>query len=251
MATKQVMIGPQILHGADRFGEWVTEGIEGWDEAPAVRSEESARTDADGDFVMPAYYSARTPTLDGILFAKNRGQGLEAIKSLNQAARLNPERLTITDYGMARWAMARYAGLDYTWVKPSVLRWQVRLNCPDPYKYGAKHSIPVVAGSSGYLVNRGNAQAWPVITIEGSMPLGYKVILNGVTIDVVEPLVAGKPHVIDMKKRRITINGVWGYGLMDAPSYPSIRPGARQAISFVPFESGTGQAVVAFNDTYI
>lgn len=250
MATKQVMIGPQILHGADRFGEWVTEGIEGWDEAPAARSEESARVNSHGDFPAPAYYAARTPTIDGILFAKNRGQGLEAIKALNQAAQPGLDLLSITDYGKTQWARSRFAGLDYTWVKPSVLRWQLRLNCPDPYKYGSEVSKPTASGVPLGLSHRGNAPAWPVVKAEGSSPGGYEMSLNGRLVQVVVPLVSGKPHVINMRTGAITVDGVRTYGAYGFCELFSVEPGLAQ--NFYPLAiGGSATFTASFNDTYI
>lgn len=251
MAGKQVMLDGQILHGRDRYGWWQILTMEGWDATPEPKTDAADRVNADGDFDTEVHYSRRLVTLTGRLIATSPEQAEEARTRLTGLLHQGGIFSVTSGNGTTKWGSARRGRIVPGPIRGRYLTFQMELRFPDPYKYGAQQSEVAKPGEPAFLVNRGNAQAWSIITITGSMPLGYKVILNGVTIDVIEPLVTGKPHVIDMKKRRITINGVWGYGLMDAPSYPSIRPGARQAISFVPFESGTGQAVVAFNDTYI
>lgn len=223
---KQVLLGGQSLHGSDRFGQWITEAIEGWDEPPAVRDSDVERPLAHGSFDVPSFYADRTPTLDGILLANSRAQGLEAVRRLAGSASLATQKLEITDAGLTQWAGVKLAGLDYTWVTNSDVRWQLRLKAPDPRKFGKVHIEELTGGQSRSLYHYGNIEAAPLVEIRGPITGGYQINSNdGRVFRVNSGIASGARHTIDMNDGLLRVNGRVQAGLVGQADVWKIPPG--------------------------
>src|SRR5690606_15568007 len=137
-------------------------------------------------------------------------------------------------------------GLDYSWKQPSVLRWQLRLNCADSYKYGSAHSLSTIQNAPLSVFHRGNANSWPVITVTGSMPGGYEVMIDGRLLEVLAPLASGKPHVFNTKTRRLTVGGTRVYGMVGFSEPLMIAPGLPQNFYTLPKTSGSATFKVEY-----
>lgn len=249
MPTKQVNLGGFVLHGEDRAGQWITEGLDGWYEPPSSRGESVERPNSHGEYLMPEYYSARTIAVDGILFHKNRGIAVEAFERLAAAAKQTQQKFSVTDAGMTRWSNARYAGLDFTQVTTGTWRFQLRLKAVDPFKYGDSEPFSVASGGASYVHHRGTVDAWPVVTVTGNMPDGYTLNLRGQQVSVPSGVLPGETHRIDYRTRRLYIDGSVEFGLFGADNFVPVRPGQRQTFGFSG--SGSGTALVSVTDTYI
>lgn len=245
------MLDGQILHGKDRYGWWQVNKMEGWDATPEPKTDATARVNADGDFDSEVFYNARLVTLTGRLIATNPQQAEEARTRLTGLL-AGPGWFTVTSgAGKTVGGSARRGRIVPGATRGRYLTFQMELKFPDAYKYCARQSEVAKPGEPTFLVNRGNALAWPVVTVTGSMPMGYTLNIGGTEVGVLRPLVSGAPHEIDMKKRRLRIDGVWVYGAMEATTFPAVRPGPRQSFSLTPFTTGTGTATAAYSDTYI
>lgn len=251
MPTKQVMLGNQILHGSTREGEWVTEKITNWYEPPASRGNEEERPLGDGDYDAEMFYSKRLPTIDGILFHKGRGYAIQALERLAAAASLNAQALTVTDFGLTRFANVKSLGLDYTAVTTRAIRWQIRLKANDPYKYGEERVATGSASVPAPVFQRGTAPAWPVVTLSGTASSSsgqpYTLTLNGRSVTVTVGRFAADPaHTIDFRTGILRVGGVVVVGGIGAADFSPINPGLPQAIS-----STIGGVTVRWSDTYI
>ena len=249
MPTKQVSLGGRPLHGHDRFGEWIVENLEGWYDAPDARDTSSEAVNSHGDIPGRSYYGARTPTVSGILFHKSRGLAVNAFEDLAATATLEDQVFQVVDGNNVRWANARFAGIDYTQVGVGAWRYQLRLRCSDPFKYGERQSVSFPLGSNGQIMHRGSVPAWPVITVTGSAPGGYTLTRGGRDVVITAPLVSGSPHVLDMRTGVLRAGGSRVYGGIDTAQYWQVNPGLNQTVS----ASGSGTATVRVDvyDTYI
>lgn len=250
MPTKQVNLGGFVLHGEDRAGQWITEGIDGWYEPPSSRGESVERPNSHGEYLMPEYYAARTVAVDGILFHKNRGLAVEAFERLAAAAKQTQQKFSVTDAGMTRWSNVRYAGLDFTQLTAGTWRFQLRLKAVDPFKYGSSEAFSVASGSSSFVHHRGTVDAWPVVTVTGSMPDGYTLSYRSQSVSVPMGLPSGVTHRIDFKNRRLYVNGDVFFGAFGSTGFRPVPPGPRTTFG-LSCPSGSGTAVVSVTDTYI
>lgn len=250
MPIKQVTLGSFVLHGEDRAGQWITEGLEGWYEPPVSKGDTYEYANSHGELFMPEHYGTRTPTIDGILFHKNRGLAVEAFERLAAAVKLTQQKLVITDAGLTRWANARYAGLDYTQVTPVAWRFQVRLKCVDPFKYGATAPVELASGAPGYVHHMGTVEAWPVVTVTGNAPGGYTLTLRGKSVSVPSGVLPGETHRVDFKTRHLYIDGEILFGLFGSSDFVPVLPGPRQAMSLTT-PTGSATATVSVTDTFI
>lgn len=251
MPTKQVLIGDLALHGDDRAGQWVVEELDGWYEPPAPKGATAERVNGHGEIDVQDYYSARTPTVSGILFHKGRGQAVTAMERLSAHMTLEAKKLVVTDAGLSRWANAKLAGLDWTEVTRGTIRFQARFKCVDPFKYGASNSFSVALGSAVTVFHRGTVPAWPVVTVTGSAPGGYAVSLGGRLVRVVAPLVSGSPHTLDMRTGILRAGGVRVHSAITVAEYWSVPPGVGSVANTAPVTTGTATVRFDFYDTYI
>lgn len=246
---KQVLLGGQVLHGSDRQGLWVTEEIEGWIDPPSVRDSDVERPGSHGDYDLPSNYASRTPTLTGVLIAEKRSDALVGVSFLTSAASLGVTRLQVTDEGVHAWAWAKFAGLDYTWITKSAVRWQLRLKCPDPRKFGAARSVAATAGAATPIQNRGNYPASPVIVVPGPVSAGGYTITGpgGEVFTVTTSPAAGVTHLINMHDGLLRVNGsiAAGAGLVSRAATFTIPPGGKVNVTL----SKGGR--VELYDTYI
>jgi len=201
------MLGTQTLHGVDRFGEWFTTGVEGWAEPPAPKGNEVEREQADGDYFLPSFYSARTPTIDGTLLGASHALALDAMVALNSAAALGGVTLSVMEGGVTRWALARYAGLDYTWVTHEKVRFQLRLKCPKPQKYGERRTFDMTPSTPVQVIHRGNYKASPVVQINGPLTGGVTITHPSGQFVVLGDLGVGGWVRVDMATGRLKLNG--------------------------------------------
>lgn len=245
-SRKSIMLGTQTLHGVDRFGEWFTTGVEGWAEPPAPKGNEVERERADGDYWLPSFYSARTPTIDGTLLAGSHSAAIEGMSALNAAASLGGAVLSVMEDGRYSWARARYAGLDYTWTTFTAVRYQLRLKCPDPRKFGEQRRFDVTPGSPAQAFHRGNYAARPIIQINGPFTGGVTITHPAGQFVFLGDLAAGGWVRVDMATGRLKLNGNDRSDLIVRADLFTILPGV---VAQVSVNRGVGYVEVL--DTFI
>ncbi|MEU5838565.1 hypothetical protein ABZ820_33535 [Streptomyces diacarni] len=251
MPTKQVLLGDQILHGQDRAGHWVVEKLTGWYEAPESKGGGEARPLSDGDFEGQVNYGPRMVTVDGILFHRSRGELVSAMERFNSLAKLTSQKLVVTDAGLSRYANVKSLGTSWTAHTLDASRFQVRLKSDDSFKYGESYAPSGAVGSAFDVFHRGTVEAWPVITVSGSLPGGYELTLGGRLVSVTRAVTSGSPHTLDMRTGILRVGGsVVRSGYSYAELF-SVKPGLPQSFYSVANTSGSGTATVRYSDTYI
>jgi hypothetical protein len=133
--------GDWLGNVADDFGvDWTVTTETGWSARPAPRTNDTDRDDADGDYVGPSTYSARTITLQGTAVADSpREMNAAKDRFLAAGAILNQDLLFI-EYGrdLIRQALVRPAD---TWTAadhgPLAFDFQLVVKAADPRKYNA------------------------------------------------------------------------------------------------------------------
>lgn len=249
MPTKQVMLGERLLHGSDRFGEWVVENIEGWHSPPTPKGETIDTAFGHGERPVVDYYAPRTPTISGILFHSKREYAVSAFESLSASASITEKLLSVTDAGMTRSAQARLSGLDYSQVSPGAWRFQLRLKCVDPFKYGEARSFDVALAATGTVFHRGTVEAWPNMIVTGDMP-SYTIRFRGVDVAVPGGILPGQTHRIEYRTRRLYENNSFVMGGFGATNFRPVDAGIRSDLQLIA-PSGSGQVKMTVNDTYL
>lgn len=163
-------------------------------------------------------------------------------------------------------------------VTQRLTRWTLPLVAPDPCLYGPAQSVrvstpaadygldwPLFANGdvltwgsgadltvSGWIVNAGNAAAWPVVTVYGDFPSGVSVgDGSGRTVTFAGIVTPQAPLVLDFAAHTATVGGedrshmLTGRGFFQAPPGGVLRPVLRAA------GVGSGYADVQVRSTYM
>lgn len=248
--SKSVTLAGQILHGSDRFGTWRIHSMEGWKEAPSEKSNTEARALADGDYDAEVFYASRLVTVNGRLSAASPEMAFSASERLSSLLRA-PGMFAVDQFGMMRWGTARRGRIAPGKIKGRHLPFQMELRFNDPYKYGKKVGFSGAVGTAFDVYQRGTTAAWPFITVTGSMPGGYEVMIGGQLIEVTQGIAAGQTHTIDTRTGILRVNGSVAINGLGIAELFQINPGLPQSIYSLPKSTGTGTLKVDITDTYI
>lgn len=184
--------------------------------------------------------------------AQNHDKLHEAANYLAATLAVGTGVLLVRGHGIDQWAWVKLAGSIRS--KPATgnyLEWQINLKAIDPYKYGELRSFSAPTGVSFDVYHRGTVSAWPILTITGDMPDGYKVSLGGKSIEVSRPISAGQTHTIDTRTGLLRVNGsVVSGGVGDNDMF-KIAPGEPQSINSLSLGSGSGTVQVNVRDTFV
>jgi len=250
LASKQVTLEGQVLHGHDRYGWWQVNKIEGWDETPPEKSTQSDVVNGHGAIAVPVYYGSRTVTVSGRLVAKGHELALQAKRALSALLLDSGQFSTVSDDGVELHAQAWRGRITPGPVLGRWMTFDLELKFPDPFRYGNSRPFSSAVGAPVEVFQRGTAPAWPVVTVTGSMPEGYELTLGGQLVEVTKGLASGSTHTIDMRTGILRENGSRIYGSIGIAEYFAVKPGPSQSFYSVA-ATGSGNATIRFNDTYI
>ena len=250
----QVTVDGRQLNTADRHGEWKVLNLEGWFDSPDRKQKSEARPLADGDYESPEFFDIRNITIDGRLKAKSHEMVHEAEGWLKGMFLGSSATMLVRDHGPDQWATVQLAGGIRCQVEPGTdnyLRWQIRLKAIDPYLYGEKRSFSGAVGTAFDVYQRGYRRAWPFITVTGSMPGGYEVMIGGKLIEVTRALTSGNPHTIDTRTGILRVNGAVAVNGLGIAELFRVDPGLPRSVYAVAKTTGTGTVRLDVTDTYI
>ncbi len=250
-AVALVMRGGASVFGDERGFVVGPDGFKGWDDGVSFRSNRADRPTGHGQFHDRGFMDARVVTISGHAFAGS-AQELDSMRWKLTGFLSDGEkgRITVDHLGSTTWA-----DCDVTDVKFEVLaadatvaRFQISLVCVDPRRYGETRRF----GAGDMVFHRGNAHASPIITVSGSVPSGGYVVWadGGKHFRVLVPLVAGRPHVIDMATGYIMVNGSVVPAAGGDGRVWTI-PGGRRMQHTVSSASGSASISIAVKDTWI
>ncbi|MGP5391281.1 hypothetical protein [Glutamicibacter arilaitensis] len=228
--------------------------FDGWFDSPERKSRDEARDDDDGDFEAEDFYQSRMISIEGRLKTRNHEMLHEAAGRISSLLHRGPGLLHVGGHGVAQSATVKLAGAVRCKAAPGTddyLNWQLRLKAIDPYKYGEKRDYQGSVGSHFDVFHRGTVPAWPLITVSGSMPGGYEVMLAGNLIEVTRSLTAGETHTIDTRTGLLRVNGAVVSGGLGTNEMFRIQAGTTQSLYSVPRTTGSGTVKIDVTDTYI
>lgn len=229
------------------------DGFTGWDDQD-YRADIVARPNAHGNYGSPSYREAKTVNLSGHIVAAGAAPLNQLIDRFNGIlAEGGTEQITVQRPWGARWApsacIVSRKAMEVGGLNRGTFALVLRLD--DPQRFGESYAPSTTADAPLDVFHRGNADAWPVIMVTGSMPGGYELMIDGRLLEVLSPLVSGQPHVINTRTRRITVGGSRTYGAFGISEPLHIVPGLVQNFYALPKTSGSATFKVAYYDTYI
>ncbi|NKG22202.1 hypothetical protein [Paeniglutamicibacter terrestris] len=163
-------------------------------------------------------------------------------------------KLLVAGHGATQWAMVDPrpgSEVDTEFLTENMLRFQIPLEAIDPFKYGEARSFSAAVGEGFDVYQRGTVPAIATVTVTGSLPGGYELLLGGRLVTVERAVTSGSPHVVDMRTGILRVGGAVDRGGIVYSELFKIAPGMPQNFYSVARTPGTGTVKVAFNDTYI
>lgn len=152
--------------------------------------------------------------------------------------------------------------------------WEMPLYSPDPYLYGPARRLilaPVGTGvgfvfppfaPSGVisygtqaqpdvvLTNDGTQPAWPSFTIQADDPSGFRLIMDGRTLEYAGPVWSSTPVTVDMRGW-VTASGMDRSDQLSVREWASIPPGGASTVTFTTLQGGAGFCWATVCDTYL
>ncbi|MGH3651550.1 hypothetical protein [Glutamicibacter sp.] len=250
MADSIVLDGV-TLNKNSREGAWKVTGIEGWWDSAKAQAADVERPNNDGSMPGVITYEPRQIRISGRVIAKSHNYIHEAMQMLAALSFRSFSNLTVAGHGATQTASVRIDGnVSFNIRSDKYLQFEIPLIALDPFKYGERRYKSVAAGASDTVFHRGTVEAWPSVTVLGSMPDGYTVSIGGQSVSVPMGIPSGVTHTIDYRRRRLYINGELFMGAFGSQKFRSIPPGLRTNVS-LSAPSGSGSAGVTVYDTYI
>lgn len=250
----QVTVDGRQLNSSDRYGDWKILDWDGWTDSPDRKQKSEPRLLADGDYDSDEFFDIREITITGRLRAKSHDMAHEAENWLKGMILNGSGTMLVRGHGPDQHATVKLAGGIKCKVEPGTddyMKWQIRLKANDPYKYGDERTASGNAASPAVVFQRGNAPAWPVVTLSGSASSSsgqpYTLTLNGRSVTVTVGRFAADPaHTIDFRTGILRVGSVVVAGGLGAADFSPINPGLAQSMS-----STIGGVTVRWTDTYI
>ncbi len=225
--------------------------IEKFDETVPVRSSSVEIVDGDGEYDVPVTRGARKIRIAGYVVADSPDRldayelAHRAVLADGAAGQVTIARQFATVRGSAK--LGDYVSFDRTF--KSRADFDITFKFDDPRLYGKLNRFPL--GILGVPVfHRGNYPAIPIITVSGSGSNDYSIYgPDGKQYRVTQDLVAGHPHVIDLRTGQLSIDGVVIFGGVTIADTWAIPGGRTVTCSFDP-NGNSATATLALRETY-
>lgn len=260
------------------------DAIEGWFDGAPMRRGEDARPTQWGDFETPGYLGNRPISLTGTAIASSfyNASGIEMLQAMRD------EFMSVLVKGDFIWmevnttsAGSRFikVGMDTRpkWVRrtDTFANFKMDLVAADPRVYGVKrtYTIPARMRTGGLrypmtyaidynggelteaetMMNNGNVDAWPVITVRGNLPEGFRIKNSaGKTVEYTGFASNAAPVVIDFAEGSATQNRRDRTFNLTKRDWFGIAPQDKDRYSLEYINDGFGGVmVVSIRDTWI
>lgn len=212
-----------------------------WADMPSIRTDDTPRPMADGDFLSASYLEAVDKEMTGFVVARSHGYLTQALNRL-KAQRGRTLRVLVDEPSITSWADAEIRVIE-TELHGFAPEAQLRLgfHMADPRKYGASEKV---FASGDALRHSGNYESTPDVTVTGNMPLGYAIVgPAGKQYIVSQALPAGSTHRIDFKTGWLYLNGVLQAGAVTRAETWTVPPGRSITMTLNPV-SGSGELAI-------
>lgn len=245
--------------------------LSGWAGGVGVRGEKPDRM-GHGTFRAPTYRTGRSITLGVQVDRTEPGVWERMVSGLFSGGGMGT--LEVTADGLTLSCAVQLDGE----VKPRVHRdfeWgmvEIPLYAPDPWLYAPLQSVTSAPPSGGagltwplsypldygqgseaaaaVLVNRGNADAWPIFWPRGTFPTGFRIIQDGHVIEWTGA-VSNVPIAVDTARSAVEIQGADYSPWLVRDDFRPIPPGGSASIRFEPLGGGQGYLEATVASTYI
>ena len=242
--------------GLDFFGDRgpyaiAKEGFTGWDDNE-YRSTTEARVNSHGNYPTTSYRDAKTVNLNGYILGgsadqlNHRMDLFTQVLIEGQVGKISVER----PWGL-RWANCQVTSRKTTEVgglNRATFSLAVRID--DPRRFGNTERFSTPVGTPKDVYQRGTAEAHPLITVTGSMPGGYEIILGPKTIVVTRGIASGQTHTIDTRTGILRSNGSVVVGGLGLTELFTVKPGLAQNLYSLPRTSGSGTVHLDVTETF-
>ena len=246
-----IIDGMELNDPQYRYGRLEVDDIDGWWNPPSRKTNDTARSNGDGDYGGENHFESRYVSITGAFIAKGESERWKGAGELAALLSTGPKLMTISIDDDVQTAMVKATDqADLSWVAPRLAEFTIQVKADDPYKYGERRYTSVASGAAGTVFHRGTVDAWPSVTISGNMPDGYAVTIGGQSVSVPMGVPSGVTHTIDYRRRRLFINGDLFMGAFGSQDFRPVPRGLRTSVS-LSATSGSGTAGVTVYDTYI
>jgi len=165
----------------------------------------------------------------------------------------------------------RFGGID-----GRIVSWEIPLYADDPYLYSAGRSVRVSSGSGDaglvwplfsegdvltwgtsdvettQIVNRGNSEAFPTVTVLGDFPSGFRLgDGHGRWVVWRRPCYPTTPVLVDFATHSVTVGGADQSFALTSRDFWSVPADGVVAPVFEPLQAGSGYADFVVRDRYL
>ena len=247
----RVQVGSVTLNGFATTGFIIArDGFVGWDESTSTKRDSVVIPQAHGSYPVPGFRDVRVLTVTGICLADSEQQlQLFGAQLTGTGADGNAVRVTVDHAGSTTWADGYLDGDTKfsMFAAGQAANFAIAMWFPNPRKFG--NTLTFASGVPAY--HYGNFPAAPVLTITGSMSLGYSVFgPTGKLFTVTAALAAGQTHTIDLATGYLKVNGVLTFGAVSRGDLWVVPGGGSVIHTLVPV-FGSGALSAAVTDTFI
>jgi len=247
-----ITVDGRYLSGEDRFGDWKVTSLEGWWDTPDRKGRDVEIELADGSYDLEEAYEQRLVTIEGRVKSKNHDMQHEAMNWLNGALSRSSGEIVVAGHGQTQHARVKLAGSTrWTTVTDRYAKFQMRLKCPDPRKFGEVRTFVARVNAPAGIQHFGNYPATPFMRVTGNAPGGYRITLGGYSVQVNRELGSSYPHEIDYWTGRLRVNDKFVTGDMSSAVFAPVDPGQRDTLSIVALTSGSPVVTMTLPDTFI
>lgn len=208
------------------------DAIEGLHDTPEVRRESTSRPISHGDFSSTGHYGSKVYSITGTALA-NTPEELQAMRD-ELVVKVDPgqtHEVALHTRSEVRYInVSQGSALSWIRINDTRARFMLELYASDPRMYGGiltaqSHSqsregfairypitYPLSMGktekaSTATISNSGNTEAWPVYTVDATLPSGFSIRNGGRSIVFSGPTFAGTPVVVDTFSGSVTVDG--------------------------------------------
>lgn len=269
-----------VMHtGSDEPGvHHILQDVVGWYGGVGVTGDNTQRSLSHGLFPEPSRRTGRALTVKGTLVFEDRDVRAlveRQISGLFWDGELGT--VTVDDGRLVLSTQAKLDGeIDMERWGTTALKVAVPLLCPDPFLYaqgGTVQVSPPGAGvgfswadgvfpgggvdwhegrnTSARVVNQGNADAYPVITVQGSWPNGFRLTDGRNAVEYPHAVFDQSPVVVDMRAGSVTVKGADQTHKLTKRQWFKVGPESAITVRAAQFAPSTGWADIVLRSTYI
>lgn len=258
-------------------------GLKGWFGGVGVKADDAQRTLGHGFFPSPALRTGRELTVSGTMVFKDEETRLIADRFLSGLLWDGEYgELTVDTGELTLSCRVRLAGeIAHEYLGLSALQVQIPLTAPDPFLYAPARTsqvfpagfgqglvyplfatktnsegVPVLdwgkqAPMGAAIGNEGNADAYPVITVIGDFPAGFRLTWNGKNITYPSVVDESTPVVVDSRAGAVLVGGMDQTYRLTERDWFVVPPGSSFQPRIVALAPSNGWADVSLSSTYI